>query len=83
MEKEILENKLKAEQETKDTEIVELKDDDMSTITAGSGIHDSITQKLACYKNKVAEIQKDARESNNTQTPVSLKPTGGSYISTT
>ncbi|MCQ2914757.1 MAG: hypothetical protein MJ247_06145 [Alphaproteobacteria bacterium] len=30
------ENKLKAGQETKENEIVELKDEDMSTITAGS-----------------------------------------------
>lgn len=37
-------------EETKDNEIVELKDDDMSTITAGSGTHNN-----GCDKTKKSE----------------------------
>ncbi|MCQ2967030.1 MAG: hypothetical protein MJ250_09900 [Alphaproteobacteria bacterium] len=48
MEKEI---KLVPEQETKDNEIVELKDDDMSTITAGARKHGSRSHKIGGGEN--------------------------------
>ncbi|MCQ2966803.1 MAG: hypothetical protein MJ250_08750 [Alphaproteobacteria bacterium] len=39
-------------EETKDNEIVELKDEDMSTITAGAGDQDSRTPKNVCNKKQ-------------------------------
>ncbi|MCQ2965839.1 MAG: hypothetical protein MJ250_03760 [Alphaproteobacteria bacterium] len=53
------ENKLVNEQEAKENEIVELKDDDLSTITAGSG-----NQVLDSHKNEVLKNKNDVRRSN-------------------
>ena len=50
------ETKLTAEQGKKENEIVELTDEDMSTITAGAGDQDSGTPKNVCGKNKTSLI---------------------------